>query len=65
MKNTTVLDLVHAFAVTALVVGIIITIFAKEYSTAGDVGKIIVIVSFCVTAVCQIIKWIRRKTKKA
>ena len=61
-KKKEVLDLISAFAVTALIVGILITAFAKDNTPTGDAGRIIVIISFIIAAICQIIIWFRRRS---
>ena len=63
-KKKEILELILAFSVTALVIGILITAFAKDNTPAGDAGRIIVIVSFIITAVCQMIIWFRRRSGK-
>ena len=65
MDKKYVLNLVSAFAVVALIIGIIITAFAKDNTAASDAGKIMVIISFIVAAVCQIIVWITGKKRKS
>lgn len=66
MSKIEVIRLISAFSVVGMIIGIIITIFAKDYTLTGDIGKGLVVVSFLVTAVCQIIIWvmIRRNRRK-
>ena len=63
MNKKELINLILAFAVTAMVIGIIITAFAKDYTLTSDIGKGIVVVSFLVAAVCQIIIWIGRRRR--
>ena len=64
MGKREILNLIAAFAVVALIIGMIMAMIAEDYTLTDDLGKGIVIVSFSIAAVCEIILWISRKRKK-
>lgn len=59
-----VLSLIEAFAVVVLIIGIIISAVAKDYTAADDAGKAMVVVSFIVAALCHISIWVINKKNK-
>ncbi len=59
-----VLSLIEAFAVVALIIGIIISAAAEDYTVTDDAGKATVVVSFIVAALCQICIWIINKKNR-
>lgn len=58
MKKRDIVSLVLAFAMLALLIGIGIMIFSKEQTLLNDIGHLVVILSFIVAAISQIILWI-------
>lgn len=63
MGKKEIVELVSAFAMVGLIAGVVITIFAESDTAIGEVGMVMVVVGFCVVAVCQVIVWIGRKMK--
>lgn len=64
MKKREVINLILAFAVVVLIIGILITAFAKENSSASDAGKVIVIVTFLITITCEVILRVTDRRRK-
>ncbi len=63
MNKREVVDLILAFAMLALLIGIGINIFTKENTLLNDIGHIVVIASIIVAVICQIILWIRKRRR--
>ena len=59
MRNT--VNLISAFSVVGMIVGIIIVIFSESGSSLSDIGMVTVIAGAIVTAICQIIVLILRR----